>query len=162
MAYLKMKTLSRVQRRTMKKGGYATLINSDKNGKRLQFPASVVDKLSLKDVGLIFITMSEDSLTFSVHKLSEYSIAMPLNISGSQMVIYSADLTAELTEFFSIDYSEKVSHTFYDGRFENVSDADDDEFVLVISRYPKEQEELLEKQEIENVLLTDQSIIEED
>ena len=100
--------------------GLITVINSEKNGRRIEIRQEVAENIKVVDEiavvydehsAIIFAPTTEDEITkFKVKK------------SGSKIVVYCSQLVDEITEFFSLDFSSTVSQTLCHGRYENVEE----------------------------------------
>lgn len=91
--------------------GVATIVNSEKNGKRISFPKNVLASLNISSQ--IYISFSADGIVICNTADDQFE-AFTLKFSGSKGIIYSYPLVKEITEIFGLDFSDKVCITFSD------------------------------------------------
>lgn len=94
-----------------KKGGkgYLTVVNSKKNGKRLEVLESLYQVLNIQDE--IKIGFYEQSILIAP-VTAELSLPIYyLKDVGKKKVLYSAGLVAEIADVLGLDFSERVSIT---------------------------------------------------
>lgn len=106
--------------------GVLTIVNSEKNGKRLMIAKDVMGRLgecetiqiSITKAGIVVgETIPGNSKKFRVKK------------QGTKSIVYAAGVVREITEQFGLDYSERVSMTFSEVEFSTIQGYD----VAVIS-----------------------------
>lgn len=103
------------QNRKMNQGGYLTIVNSEKNGKRLEVLMPLTEMLGIETeikIGFygtsIVISSASNSLKWPIFSLKTV---------GKKKVIYSASLVNEVTERLGLDFSlndgqqKRVSYT---------------------------------------------------
>lgn len=100
-------------------GGFASLINSKGNGKRLTFAKAFLEKLNIEEAMDLSITPNGIAIG---NKLPKNAETFPLRTSGNNGVIYSYSLVEEVTEQFDLDFSDRVSITFTNVEFINDGD----------------------------------------
>lgn len=96
--------------------GFVTIINSTKNGRRVEFRKEIVEKIGVTNT----IAVSYDGDTVAFYKPSMDSDTIIFNVSESngRAVVYSYQLVEELAEFFNLDFTTRVCHTISDGGFD--------------------------------------------
>lgn len=93
-----------------RKKGSLTIINSAKNGKRLIISEDVVETLELKET--VKIGFMEKQLLLGTTLPGEKN-EYELKRQGKKFVVYSSELIAQITEHQKIDFTNRVSHTWY-------------------------------------------------
>lgn len=91
--------------------GSLRIINSSKNGKRIEISKKIVDKLELGEATSVYITKKEDGFAICKDKFFEAASRYNLRQNGSSRVIYCGPLVAEIVKMFRLDFSEKVCQT---------------------------------------------------
>ena len=116
--------------------GYLTVINSKNNGRRIELRKEVADKLKLEDA----ISVAYDSESAILFKPTDdfESVSFKACKQSSKSVVYSCELVAELTQFFELDFSDRVSYTFVDGVFE-VDEESGQQILVIKKKSNKEQ-----------------------
>ena len=109
--------------------GFVTIINSTKNGRRVEFRKEIVEKIGVTNT----IAVSYDGDTVAFYKPSmDSDIIFNVRKSCGKAVIYSYQLVEELAEFFNLDFTTRVCHTLSDGGFDVFEE--DNQPVLFIRR----------------------------
>lgn len=110
--------------------GFVTIVNSKKNGRRVEFRKDIVDKLGVKNT----ITVRYDGDTVIFFKPTDDSDTIKFNVSESsgKAVIYSYQLVEELTQFFGLNFDDRVCHTISEGGFDTFEE--DGQPVLFVNR----------------------------
>ncbi len=107
-----------------KKGetGVITIVNSKKNGRRIEFLPQLCELLSIdEDVQLAF---DENSLVvIPMTEEPEYPV-FQLKKSGNKKVIYNTALVEEIIKQLKLDYSNCVSKTLDNVKIENWDEVD--------------------------------------
>lgn len=89
--------------------GVMTIINSNKNGKRITFANDVIEKLG--SFNQMQIAFSKQGLVIG-EKIPSTEQYFPIKKSGAKWIIYSAGLVTEISDKFNLDFSGRVSITF--------------------------------------------------
>lgn len=110
--------------------GLLTVINSTRNGKRVEFRKEVVDKLGVSDV--ITVCYDDEKVIFFKPIDDTDTVIFNVRKSCGKTVIYSYQLVEELAEFFNLDFTTRVCHTLSDGGFDVFEE--DNQPVLFIRR----------------------------
>lgn len=91
--------------------GVVTIVSSKGNGKRIALPQSVLARLgNPKTIGIGYNSTG----IFIGEKHSRIQGDFTLKTQGSKGIVYSASLVNEITVRFDLNFSDKVSMTFYD------------------------------------------------
>lgn len=102
--------------------GAATIVNSKKNGKRVTISSSTNEHLDHPES--VQILMSDDSIAIGENlpgcKLS-YTVKSE-GKEGKKGVIYAGPLVEEITDHFSLDFSERVSITFTEATYTRIGE----------------------------------------
>lgn len=91
--------------------GVCTVVNSEKNGKRVTISKELSDELG--NIETVEIGFTENGIVVG-NKLPENGTEFRFKKSGNKGVIYSSSLVDEVTEEFKLDFSNRVSITFVD------------------------------------------------
>ena len=118
--------------------GFLTVINSSKNGKRLEFRKDIAEKLGLTE--FLNVVYTEDSAVFFSADTENEGV-FRIKKSGERSVVYSGGLVAELSDFFDLDFTTNVCHTFTEGKFEKIEDFG--KIALIISKKKVTNEEVI-------------------
>ncbi len=94
-----------------RKKGLLTLVNSRKNGKRLMLSQQLEEMLELPDDN-IELGFMETALVLG-RKLPKVEKSFELKHQGKKAVIYSAKAVREIAQHQKIDFTDRVSHTWY-------------------------------------------------
>lgn len=94
--------------KTSTEAGVMSVINAE-NSKRMTLSSDVIYKLN--NPNTISISFSDDSLAIA-ERLPNNDNLLKLRSSGKKGVIYSSGLVSEITEKYSLDFSNRVSITF--------------------------------------------------
>lgn len=110
--------------------GLLTIVNSKRNGRRIEFRKELVEKLGVTDT----ITVCYDEERVIFFKPSEASDTVVFNVreSSGKAVIYSYQLVEELTQFFGLNFDDRVCHTIGEGGFDAFEE--DGQPVLFVKR----------------------------
>lgn len=132
------KPLKIVQKAKISSGnsGFLTIINSKKNGRRVEFRKEVAEHLNLNDS--IAVVYDKDSVAF-YRPSEDTDLSLRVKKCGERKVIYSGDLVAALTEFFNLKFDATVSYTFTEGRYEEIDEINT--IALIISKKATENGE---------------------
>lgn len=107
-----------VQTAKSRKGeGYITIVNSKKNGKRIELLNKLTDVINFNDS--VKIGFLENELVIVPTDANVELPIFKLKKVGTKMVIYSASLVQEIAEVLQLDFSKRVSYT--------ISNAENDE-----------------------------------
>lgn len=117
--------------------GLLTVINSKRNGKRLEIRKEVAEKLGILDE--VAVAYDNNSAILFVPTAEEEVKTFKVRKSGSKFIVYSTQLVDEITKFFALDFTSTVCHTFVDGEYEVYEETN--ERGLVISKKPVANEE---------------------
>lgn len=135
MVFSNIKPINAVQKRvtgSSGEAGYITIVNSQKNGKRVLLAKEVVEKLGLTDK--VFIFTLEDKIAFSKNNIQGVGKEFRLKESGGRKVIYCSSLVDEIKYFFSLDFTNRVCYTLTNATFEVNEESDNQELVVVIAK----------------------------
>ncbi len=88
--------------------GVLTIINSQKNGKRITLSKEIFDELS--EPTSVVVGFYEDKLLITSTDLKE-AIGGTVCVLGKNRNIYCTDLVEKITDLFNLDFSERVSIT---------------------------------------------------
>ena len=94
-----------------RKKGLLTLINSRKNGKRLVLSQQLIEMLELPDDNIQLGFMKK--VLVLGRKLPKVESSFKLKYQGKKAIIYSTEIVHEITEHQEIDFTSRVSHTWY-------------------------------------------------
>lgn len=94
--------------------GVATIVNSEKNGKRISFPKTVIESLNISSQ--IYVSFSADGIVIC-NTASDKFEPFTLKYSGNKGIVYSYPLVKEITDTFGLDFIDKVCITFCDIRY---------------------------------------------
>lgn len=99
-----------VQTAKSRKGeGYITIVNSKKNGKRIELLNKLTDVINFNDS--VKIGFLENELVIVP---TDANVELPIfkfKKVGTKKVIYSASLVQEIAEVLQLDFSKRVSYT---------------------------------------------------
>lgn len=99
-----------VQTAKSRKGeGYITIVNSKKNGKRIELLNKLTDVINFNDS--VKIGFLENELVIVP---TDANVELPIfkfKKVGTKKVIYSASLVQEIAKVLQLDFSERVSYT---------------------------------------------------
>ena len=123
-----------------KKGvdGVISIINTPKHGKRVVFGKKIQNILDLQ--AEVFMCKVGDELAVAGKAVREQFSKYSLCESGGRKVIYCASLVDELTEFFSLDFTNHACATLTCYRREVDDDDPQDNPIVIISSNKKETE----------------------
>lgn len=110
--------------------GFVTIVNSKKNGRRVEFRKEVIEKIGITKT--IAVSYSEDTVIFFKPTDNSDTIIFNVSESNGKAVIYSYQLVEELTEFFGLDFDNRVCHTISDGGYDTFDE--DGQPVLFVKR----------------------------
>ena len=94
--------------------GVVTIINTEKNGKRIVFLKDVMDKLG--NPPKILISCSDNAIAVG-ERLPDNQNFLSIKYSKTKGTIYSAGIVNELTEMYQLDFSNKTSITFSEVKY---------------------------------------------
>ena len=94
--------------------GVVTIINTEKNGKRIVFPKVVMDKLG--NPPKILISCSNKAIAVG-ERLPDNQNFLSIKYSRTKGTIYSAGTVNELTEMYQLDFSNRTSITFSEVKY---------------------------------------------
>lgn len=95
---------------TSRKGGVLTIVNSEKHGKRVVFSESFIETMELEDTVNIGFEGNRLLVAQNVAEEGHYRLYK----QGKKFVVYSAELVRTITELMRLDFTNKVSYTFFD------------------------------------------------
>ena len=118
MIYKNFKPSQAIQKSKSSSGnGMLTIVNSVRNGRRLEFRKEVAKQLKLVDELTVMYT---DVSAIFFRGNGEREGSFRIKKSGERLVVYSGALVDELSSFFDLDFSSGVCHTFTDGEIEEI------------------------------------------
>ena len=91
--------------------GVISIINTEKNGKRIELSKSLMEVL--ENPKKVQFVLSDNTLAIS-ERITGNDISFNVKPSGKKGIVYSAKLICEITQNFELDYSEKRCRTFSD------------------------------------------------
>jgi hypothetical protein len=109
--------------------GVCTVVNSEKNGKRVTLSKEIMELLN--NPVSIEIGFTEDGIAVA-KKLPENGVEFSLRKNGNKGVIYSSQLVEEITELFDLDFQDRVSITFTEA--EEVNDDSDNLLIKILTK----------------------------
>ena len=89
--------------------GQITIVNSRKNGKRIELLKPLTDLMEIEDE--VKIGFMENTLILFPANAKVTLHIFSLKKVGTKKVIYSASLVQEIAEVLQLDFSERVSYT---------------------------------------------------
>ena len=89
--------------------GVATIINTEKSGKRIVFSNNVMEELG--NPPKILISCSDNAIAVG-ERLPDNQNFLSIKYSKTKGTIYSAGIVNELTEMYQLDFSNRTSITF--------------------------------------------------
>lgn len=93
--------------------GLISIINSKRNGKRLQCSSELTNKLDLEDS--VFIVSDGQSIVMSKYPLIENSSSYNLKDGDSgKKILYCAPLVVEISDILGLNFDDCVSRTLSD------------------------------------------------
>lgn len=96
--------------KSMGEAGVLSIVNSDKNGRRITISKEVLAKLGYPAV--VQISFTETAIAIG-EELPSNDNYFNVRKYGAKGVIYSTHLVQEVVEKFDLDYSNRVSITFH-------------------------------------------------
>lgn len=93
-----------------RKGGVLTIVNSEKNGKRVVFSETFIETMELEDTVNMGFEGNRLLVAKNVAEEGHYRLCK----RGKKAVVYSAKLVGKITELMELDFSHRVSYTFFD------------------------------------------------
>lgn len=97
--------------------GFLTVVNSRRNGKRIEIRKEIVEKLGILDE--VAVAYNDESAIIFVPTTEEKVKTFMVKQSGGKSIVYSTQLVEEITKFFELDFTSTVCHTFVDGEYES-------------------------------------------
>ncbi|MCM3116314.1 hypothetical protein M3610_13495 [Neobacillus sp. MER 74] len=94
--------------------GVITIINSERNGKRIILSKELMEELLEPELVQIAFSSNEIAIGEEIPNNDHH---FNVRKNGAKGVIYSAGLIQEITGLFNLDFSNKVSVTFYQVRY---------------------------------------------
>ncbi|MDM0506264.1 hypothetical protein QTH15_10850 [Clostridium perfringens] len=94
--------------------GVVTIINTEKNGKRIVFPKDVMEELG--NPPKILISCSDNAIAVG-ERLPDNQNFLSIKYSKTKGTIYSAGTVNELTEMYQLDFRNKTSITFSEVKY---------------------------------------------
>ena len=94
--------------------GVVTIINTEKNGKRIVFLKDVMEELG--NPPKILISCSDNAIAVG-EKLPDNQNFLSIKYSKTKGTIYSACTVNELTEMYQLDFSNRTSITFSEVKY---------------------------------------------
>ena len=94
--------------------GVMSVINSKRCGKRVTISKELTNELNNPEV--LQFAFNENEIAIG-EDIPENDHFFTVKVSGAKGVIYSSSLVLEITDLFNLDYSDKVSITFYQVRY---------------------------------------------
>lgn len=95
--------------RTSTGEGVISIINSQKNGKRLALSDQLLSKLNYPSTIQVSFTESELVIGESIPKCTN---SYNINTSGKKGLVYATALVLEICDTFNLDFSNRTSMTF--------------------------------------------------
>lgn len=96
-----------------KKGkGVLTVISSKKNGHRIIIPVDLAEELQLN--GTVQMGFQENRLVLGKRLPNTEGAFVLKTLSKRKLVLYSTSAVKRIVDVMELDFSQKVSHTFYD------------------------------------------------
>lgn len=120
--------------------GFLTIINSKKNGRRVEFRREVAEKLNIEDS--IAVVYDEDSVAFFRPSEGTDS-SLRVKKSGERRVVYSGGLVSALTDFFGLKFDSNVSYTFTEGRYEIIYEINTMALIISKKKMANEEQEVV-------------------
>lgn len=105
-----------------KRNGVITIVNSQKNGKRVEILEPLYQVLNFGDC--IKLGFYENTILVAPEKANLQLPVYHLKKVGKKKVLYSSGLVAEIAGTLGLDFSEKVSITLNNVEVENYCDVD--------------------------------------
>jgi hypothetical protein len=94
--------------------GALSIVNSEKNGKRITLSREVTEKLN--DPETVQFSFSERQILIA-EELPNHNNRFTVKKHGARGVIYSSSLVQEITERFKLDFSNRVSITLHEVKY---------------------------------------------
>lgn len=94
--------------------GLVTIVNSKKCGKRVELLEKILT--GLNNPAKVEIAFNDKEIAIG-EDLNKSGTKFNLKKSGKKAIIYSANLVTNLTKSFNLDYSNRTSITFTEGRY---------------------------------------------
>lgn len=112
LEFVAMEAVQKVSKHgTAAPNGSIRIINSTKNGKRVELSKKVVVELDLADSTCLYIAKNANSFMICKEKFSEAASRYILRNSGSAKVVYCGALVTEISTLFDLDFTVKVCQT---------------------------------------------------
>lgn len=102
--------------RDIGKGAAAVSLVNSKNGMRVTFGAELYRRINSPDKIQIAFSADEIAVFKSLPENENY-FKPRITGKGKKICIYSADLVREITDRYGLDFSDRVSYSFYDVRY---------------------------------------------
>ncbi len=125
LSNIKKAKASSTSRGTCSGAGVVTIVNSEKNGKRISFSEDAIEHLKneesiqigFKDKKLFIYTGLEEDKYYSIKK------------QGAKYIAYNSELVKEITKELELDFTERVSITLCSAKY--TEDEDGNKLVVV-------------------------------
>jgi len=100
--------------------GVASLVNSEKNGKRFILSREVHEKLGEPES--VQVGYKDNQIIISERIADNYT-SYGLKRQGAKQIIYNKELVEQMTDLFELDFSARTCITFSEVSYENLNDA---------------------------------------
>lgn len=121
--------------------GFLTVVNSRRNGKRIEIRKEIAEKLGILDE--VAVAYNDESAIIFVPTTEEEVKTFMVKKSGGKSIVYSTQLVEELTRFFGLDFSSTVCHTFVDGKYEFYEETGEKGLVISKKQVANEEQEVI-------------------
>lgn len=97
--------------------GVMSVVNSARNGKRVTFPQAVMERLNNPET--LQFAFADDKIAVA-ERLPGNEVSFNIKRGKGRAIIYAAGLVREIAEQFDLDFTSRVSITFYDVEYHEV------------------------------------------
>lgn len=97
--------------------GVMSVINSVKNGKRVSISREIMNKIGQLDS--VQMGFMKNGIVIGQY-LSDTNTSYQLRTKGAKKLIYSKGLVEQITEYFSLDFSNRTSITFHEATYQKL------------------------------------------
>jgi len=98
--------------------GVLSVVNSEKNGKRVSLPRSVMERLN--NPKTLQFAFTDEEIAVGERLSGDNATFTPRRDKEGRALIYAANLVREITEHFGLDFTNRVSITFHDVEYHEV------------------------------------------
>lgn len=98
--------------------GAVSIVNSEKNGKRVSIAAKVHDKLNEPET--LQVGFIENNMVLA-ECLGDGYTSYSLKKQGAKHIVYSKDLVEQITEHCELDFTDRTSITFYKATYQRLN-----------------------------------------